>query len=95
MPYNRAPNIRIIDMKDDYIQFELTDTDISVANTLRRIMLAEVPILAIDLVEFENNTSVLVDEFIAHRLGLIPLRSIREGGKLIIYYYCYYYYYCY
>ena len=81
MPYNRAPNIRIIELKDDYIQFELTDTDISVANTLRRIMLAEVPILAIDLVEFEDNTSVLVDEFIAHRLGLIPLRSIREGGK--------------
>jgi len=80
MPYNRAPNIRILELKDDYIQFELTDTDISVANTLRRIMLAEVPILAIDLVEFENNTSVLVDEFIAHRLGLIPLRSIREGG---------------
>ena len=80
MPHNRTPNIRVTDMQVDVISFELTDTDVSMANALRRIMIAEVPTLSIDMVEFLDNTTVLNDEFIAHRLGLIPLRTTRLGG---------------
>jgi len=43
-------------------------------------MIAEVPTLCIELVEFQHNTTVMQDEFIAHRLGMIPLRSERPGG---------------
>jgi len=56
------------------MRFVLSDTDTSMANSLRRIMIAEVPTLAIDLVEFNENSTVLNDEYIAHRLGLVPLR---------------------
>ncbi|RZC66936.1 hypothetical protein C5167_010631 [Papaver somniferum] len=80
MSYQRFPKIKIREMKDEYLKFELRETDVSVANALRRIMIAEVPTIAIELVEIEVNSTVLNDEFLAHRLGLIPLTSDKAMG---------------
>lgn len=69
------PKIQLFELSEENARFCLYDTDLSMANALRRVMMAETPVLAIDWVQIEVNNSVLCDEFIAHRLGMIPLRS--------------------
>lgn len=56
-------------------KFILSGVSTSFANMLRRAMISEVPTLAIEDVRVYDNTSVLFDEMLAHRLGLIPLRT--------------------
>jgi len=68
-------SLNIISQNDQRVSVKLKGIPLQYANALRRICLNGVPIYAIDTVDFLANSSVLADEGIAHRLGLIPLKT--------------------
>lgn len=76
-------NLKVIFHQNQYAEacFSLVGVDAAVANAFRRILLAEVPTLAIEKVYITNNTSVIADEVLAHRLGFIPLKGDHDGLK--------------
>ncbi len=64
-------------LKKDDITIELNVSDVSpqFMNLLRRCLITRVPILAIDDLIIIENSSVMYDEMLAHRVGLIPLKT--------------------
>jgi DNA-directed RNA polymerase subunit D len=71
--------VDILELSDRYARFILSNATPAFANGVRRAMLADVPTLAIDYVNLYNNTSVLYDEQMALRMGLIPLTTDIEN----------------
>ncbi len=71
--------MEIINKKNDALVFK-AEMEESLANTLRRY-LNEISVLAIDDVEIVKNDSPLYDETIAHRIGLIPIKTGKEVNE--------------
>ena len=68
-------SLEVIKKDSQKISVKLKGVPIQYANALRRICLNGVPIFAIDTVDIIENSSVLPDEGLAHRLGLIPITT--------------------
>jgi len=75
--YKRMAEIQMLkkDKKTGRATFLLKNTNAAFANSMRRMMVDTVPTMAIEDVEFRKNSSVLYDEMMAHRLGLVPLKT--------------------
>lgn len=67
--------IKVLKKDKEKIRFILRGVNAAIANTIRRLVVDEVPTLAIEDVTFIKNSSALYDEVIAHRIGLVPLKT--------------------
>ena len=68
-------SLNIISQNDEKVSVKLKGIPLQYANALRRLCLNGIPIYAIDTVDVLINSSVLADEGIAHRFGLIPIKT--------------------
>lgn len=67
--------MEIISQDKNRMSVKLKGVPLQYANALRRICLNGVPVFAIDTVDMIENSSVMSDEGVSHRLGLIPLKT--------------------
>jgi len=67
--------IKIVKHQGTFLEFDMVGCDPSVANAVRRLLISDVPTMAIEKVHIYQNTSIMQDEVLAHRLGLIPLKA--------------------
>lgn len=68
-------NIELKRAENHKTVFEIHDTSVAYANTLRRLCMKHVPTMAVDTIEVQENDSGLFDEILAHRIGLIALNT--------------------
>jgi len=68
-------SIDVIESDPSHLRIRLKGIDRCYANAIRRIAISQVPTMAIDDVVILENSSVMFDELLAHRLGLIPLKT--------------------
>jgi len=65
--------LKLLNKEENKVTFLIKDTEPYIINALRRMILEEVPTMAIEEVTFIKNQSALYEEIIAHRMGLLPL----------------------
>jgi len=70
------------DKEKNKVSFVLMNSTPSFANIVRRMIMEEVPVMAIEDIEFRKNNSILYDEIVAHRMGLLPLTTDLKSYNL-------------
>jgi len=67
--------IKLHKVENNFIQFSISNIHIGLANGIRRILISDIPTMAIDFATIISNTGCLHDNMIAQRIGLIPFIS--------------------
>lgn len=78
--------VKKVSEKGNILKLLITGADSVLVNSIRRSALAEVETLAVEDVSIYENSSVMPDEMLAHRLALLPIRTdskrYKSGDKL-------------
>ena len=74
-------SLEIINENEEKVSVKIKGVPLQYANALRRICLNGVPIYAVESIDVLENSSVLADEGVAHRVGLIPLKTDLSASK--------------
>ena len=74
--------IQILEKNDVSMSLLIEETNPAFMNALRRIVISEVPSMAVDDVVIIENSSTLQDEALAHRIGLMPLKTDLDSYNL-------------
>lgn len=74
--------IEILEKSEDVLKFIIRDINGVIANTVRRTIMSEVPTMAIKQVTFSKNESAMYDEILAHRIGLVPIKTDYKSFNL-------------
>lgn len=78
-------DVKKLSEKNGCLKVLVKGADVQLLNAIRRTVMNNVPVLAMEDISIYENDSVLFDEFLGNRLGLLPLKadgSYKEGDKV-------------
>jgi len=76
-----AVSVKKIDEKHGVARYLVKGVSTAFINAIRRSVMLHVPCLAVENVSIYENDSVIFDEFLAHRLGMLPVKTDIKGYK--------------
>lgn len=68
-------SFEIVSLDKNNLEVNINGIDAPLANALRRVLIADIPTIAFDKAVIYQNTSIIHDEVLAHRIGLIPVMA--------------------
>jgi DNA-directed RNA polymerase subunit D len=70
--------VSVIENSEKVMRFDVSGSSYAVANAIRRHAISSVGCFAVDTVSFYENTSAMFDEYVAHRIGLVPITTPKD-----------------
>ena len=82
MPYFAdLMKVSVIENLPGVMRIDMNSISYGLANAIRRVAIGEVGCFAVDKVTFYENTSSIFDEYVAHRIGLVPILTPKGYGE--------------